>query len=94
MMTMITMTMMTEVHTSLFCVKRSSDLVVFGPLPPLPPQTTTHHIASRHITAHRDTSEAYRDLTVKTVVIPSGDKPSCVSDAPEDYPKDTSPDKV
>lgn len=31
---------------------------------------------------------------MKTVVIPSGDKPSVVADAPEDYAKDTSPDKV
>lgn len=31
---------------------------------------------------------------MRTVVIPSGDKPSVVADAPEDYAKDTSPDKV
>lgn len=43
---------------------------------------------------HRKPSELYRDLTVRTVVIPSGDKPSCVGDAPLDYAKDTSPDKV
>lgn len=42
----------------------------------------------------RTQSELYRDLTVRTVVIPSGDKPSCVGDAPLDYAKDTSPDKV
>lgn len=36
----------------------------------------------------------YEDLQVRTVVIPSGDKPSVVADAPEDYAKDTSPDKV
>lgn len=39
-------------------------------------------------------SGLYKNLTVKTVVIPSGDKPSVVADAPEDYAKDTSPDKV
>lgn len=42
----------------------------------------------------RTPSELYRDLSVRTVVIPSGDKPSCVGDAPLDYAKDTSPDKV
>lgn len=35
----------------------------------------------------------YKDLSVRTVVIPAGDKPSVVADAPEDYAKDTSPDK-
>lgn len=30
---------------------------------------------------------------MRTVVIPAGDKPSVVADAPEDYAKDTSPDK-
>ncbi|CAM9851422.1 unnamed protein product [Pylaiella littoralis] len=35
----------------------------------------------------------YEDLKVRTVVIPAGDKPSVVADAPEDYAKDTSPDK-
>lgn len=35
----------------------------------------------------------YKNLSVRTVVIPAGDKPSVVADAPEDYAKDTSPDK-
>ncbi len=35
----------------------------------------------------------HKDLKVRTVVIPAGDKPSVVADAPEDYAKDTSPDK-
>ena len=34
-----------------------------------------------------------KNLSVRTVVIPAGDKPSVVADAPEDYAKDTSPDK-
>ncbi|CAM9222615.1 unnamed protein product [Ectocarpus sp. 4 AP-2014] len=37
--------------------------------------------------------DLYKNLGVKTVVIPAGDKPSVVADAPEDYAKDTSPDK-
>lgn len=37
--------------------------------------------------------DLFKDLRVRTVVIPSGDKPSVVADAPEDYAKDTSPDK-
>ncbi|CAM9349099.1 unnamed protein product [Laminaria digitata] len=37
--------------------------------------------------------DMFTDLRVRTVVIPSGDKPSVVADAPEDYAKDTSPDK-
>eukprot|EP00903_Cladosiphon_okamuranus_P019298 g17739.t1 len=35
----------------------------------------------------------HKKLSVRTVVIPAGDKPSVVADAPEDYAKDTSPDK-
>lgn len=38
-------------------------------------------------------TDLYKNLRVKTVVIPAGDKPSVVADAPEDYAKDTSPDK-
>ncbi|CAM9699290.1 unnamed protein product [Scytosiphon promiscuus] len=38
-------------------------------------------------------SGLYKDLSVRTVVIPAGDKPSVVADAPSDYAKDTSPDK-
>eukprot|EP00752_Nemacystus_decipiens_P018264 g16387.t1 len=37
--------------------------------------------------------DLYKNLSVRTVVIPAGDKPSVVADAPEDYAKDTSPDK-
>lgn len=42
----------------------------------------------------RYSEDMFKDLRVRTVVIPSGDKPSVVADAPEDYAKDTSPDKV
>lgn len=41
-----------------------------------------------------DNTELFPGLEVKTVVIPTGDKPSVVADAPHDYAKDTSPDKV
>lgn len=39
-------------------------------------------------------SGLYKNLGVEAVVIPAGDKPSVVGDAPQDYAKDTSPDKV
>lgn len=49
---------------------------------------------ARAVFAVRSSEDLFKDLRVRTVVIPSGDKPSVVADAPEDYAKDTSPDKV
>lgn len=49
---------------------------------------------TRAVFVVRWSKDLFKDLRVRTVVIPSGDKPSVVADAPEDYAKDTSPDKV
>lgn len=50
-------------------------------------------LTSEDVPSFVDT-ELCEELSVETVVIPAGDKPSVVADAPEDYAKDTSPDKV